>query len=132
MSNNITPPAPIRYGVKRMFQLSNDQTIVFFPLLMGSLTILLGLFSKQLLGLLKIKPMSEVFTTPSLQRSAKITEKLAQLFLVVLGTGFLVQGVGSHFLSSAVTASISITILGLSGVIILAAIGVVLAHWKAK
>jgi len=79
-----------------------------------------------------LKPLSEVFTTPHFQRSAKITEKLGRLFLVVFGVGFLVQGVGTQFLSSAVTYTVSITVLGLLGLIILAIFIVVLANWKAK
>jgi hypothetical protein len=115
-----------------MFQTPNDQTIVIFPLFMGTLAILLALFNRQLLRFIKIKPSSEVFTTPRFQRSAKITEKLAQLFLLVFGVGFIVQGVGPRFLSSEVTYTVSIIILGLSGLIILAAVGFVLANWKAK
>jgi hypothetical protein len=114
-----------------MFQTSNDQTIIIFPLLMGSLAILLALFNRPLLRFIRIKPMSEVFTTPRLQRSARITEKLGLLFLVVFGVGFLVQGVGPRFLSSEATYIASLTILGLVGLIILAAVVVVLANWKA-
>ena len=124
--------APTWYGVTTMFQTSNDQTIVIFPLFMGSLAILLALFNRQLLRLVRIKPLSEVFTTPRFQRSAKITEKLGQWFWVAFGIGFLVQGVGPRFLSSEVTYTVSITILGLSGLIILSMFGVVLANWKAK
>ena len=115
-----------------MFQASNEQTIAIFPLLMGSLAILLALFNRQLLRFIKIKPLSEVFTNPRFQRSAKITEKLAQLFLVVFGISFLVQGIGPRFLSSEATYIVSIIVLGLSGLIILAAVGVVLANWKAE
>ena len=114
-----------------MFQASNEQTIAIFPLLMGSLAILLALFNRQLLRFIKIKPLSEVFTNPRFQRSAKITEKLAQLFLVVFGISSLVQGIGPLFLSSETTYIISITILGLSGLIILAMFIVVFANWKA-
>jgi uncharacterized membrane protein len=79
-----------------------------------------------------MKPMSEVFKNPKFQRSAKITEKLVQIFLVVFGVSFLVQGVGPQFLSSEVIYTVSITVLGLSGLIILAMFIVVLANWKAK
>jgi hypothetical protein len=79
---------------------------------MGSLVILLALLNKQLLRFIGLKPLSEVFTTPRFQRSAKITEKLGRLSMVVLGVGFLVQGVGTQFLSSEVTYTVSITLLG--------------------
>jgi hypothetical protein len=105
---------------------------MIFLSFIGFLFILLALLNKQLLRWIGIKPMSEVFTNPNFQRSAKITEKLGQLFLVVFGVGFLVQGVGPRFLSSEVTYTVSLTILGLSGLIILAMFIVVLANWKVK
>ena len=115
-----------------MFQTSNDQAIVIFSLFMGSLAILLALLNRQLLRFIGLKPLSEVFTTPRFQRSAKITEKLGRLFLLVFGLGFLIQGVGTQFLSSEVTYTVSIIILGLLGLIILVAFGIVLTNWKAK
>lgn len=115
-----------------MFQTSNDQTIVLFPLFIGSLAILFALLNRQLLRFIGLKPLSEVFTTPRFQRSAKITEKLGRLFLLVFGVGSLIQGAGTQFLSSEVTYTVSITILGLLGLIILAMFGVVLANWKAN
>jgi hypothetical protein len=105
---------------------------MIFLLFIGFLFILLALLNKQLLRWIGIKPMSEVFTNPNFQHSARITEKLGQLFLVVFGVGFLVQGAGTQFLSSEATYIVSIIILGLSGLIILAMCGVVLANWKGK
>jgi hypothetical protein len=99
---------------------------------MGGLTILLALLNRQLLRFIGLKPLSEVFTTPRFQRSAKITEKLGQLFLVVFGVGFLVQGVGPLFLPNEATLAVAIATAGLSGLIVLAMIGVVLANWKTK
>jgi len=110
----------------------NKYPIMIFLSFIGFLIILLALLNKQLLRWIGIKPMSEVFTNPKFQRSARITEKLARLFLVVFGVGFLVQGVGTQFLSSAVTYTVSMTILGLSGLIILAMFIVVLTNWKGK
>jgi hypothetical protein len=115
-----------------MFQTQNIQTTAIFPTILGSFVILLALFNRQLLQFIMIKPLSEVFTTPRLQRSAKVTEKLGVLFLAIFGIGFLVQGIGPQFLSNKETHTISITILGLSGLIFLVAVGVVLANWKAK
>jgi hypothetical protein len=105
---------------------------MIFLSFIGILFILLALLNKQLLRWIGIKPMSEIFTTPNFQRSARITEKLGRLFLVVFGVGYIVQGVGPQFLSSEVTYIVSITVSGLSGLIILAMFIVVLAHWKAK
>jgi hypothetical protein len=110
----------------------NNHLIMIFLSFIGFLIILLALLNKQLLRWIGIKPMSELFTNPKFQRSAKITEKLGRLFLVVFGIGYLVQGIGTQFLSSEVTYAVSIIVLGLSGLIILAMFGVVLANWKAK
>jgi hypothetical protein len=110
----------------------NNHPIMILYSLIGVLIILAALLNKQLLRWIGIKPMSEVFTNPNFQRSARITEKLGRLFLVVFGAGFLVQGVGTQFLSSEVTYIVSITVLGFSGLIILSMFIVVLANWKAK
>jgi len=110
----------------------NNNLIMIFLSFIGFLFILLALLNKQLLRWTGIKQMSEVFTNPNFQRSARITEKLGRLFLVVFGVGFLVQGVGTQFLSSAVTYIVSITVSGLSGLIILDMFIVVLANRKAK
>ena len=100
--------------------------------IIGVYFILLTLFNKRLLRWIRIKPMSEVFTNPNFQRSAKITERIGQLVFILLGAGFLVQGLGNQFLSGEATYIASIIILGLSGLLILVGVGVVLANWKAK
>ena len=110
----------------------NHLLVTIFLSIIGFLIILLGVFNQQLLRLIKMKPMSEVFTNPKFQRSAKITGILGQLFLVVFGISFLVQGVGAQFLSSQATYVVSLIVLGTSGLIILAMFIVVLANWKAK
>ena len=110
----------------------NKLLIMIFLSSIGFLIILLAFLNKQLLRWIGIKPMSQVFTNPKFQRSARITEKLVQLILVVFGVSFLVQGFGTQFLSSEVTYTFSIVILGLSGLIILAMFIVVFANWKAK
>jgi hypothetical protein len=99
---------------------------------MGSLVILLALLNKQLLRFIGLKPLSEVFTTPRFQRSAKITEKLGRLFLVVFGVGSLIQGIGPLFLPNKVTLGVAIATVGLLVLILLATFGVTLANWKAK
>ncbi len=43
-------------------------------LIFGIVFILMGIFQKQMTRLLGIKPMSDVFTTPYLKSSSKITE----------------------------------------------------------
>jgi hypothetical protein len=105
--------------------------MIFFSFI-GFLFILLALLNKQLLRWMGIKPMSEVFTNPNFQRSAKLTEKLGRLFLAVFGVGFLVQGIGAQFLSIEGIYTVSIIVAGASGLILLVMFGVTLANWKAK
>jgi len=54
----------------------NNHPIMILFSFIGFLIILLALLNKQLLRWIGIKPMSEVFTNPNFQRSARITEKL--------------------------------------------------------
>ncbi|HXF70592.1 MAG TPA: hypothetical protein VNK89_12395 [Thermoflexus sp.] len=114
-----------------MFDRLNEPMVKVFPLLIGAVAIVLALLDKQLLSLLGLKPLSEVFINPRFQKSAKITEKLGRVFLVVFGIGFLVQGVGPLFLPSEVSSVISLAVLGLSVLIVLAVIGIHLVYWKA-
>ena len=100
--------------------------------IIGFLLILIAFLNKQLLQWIGLKPMSELFTNPNFQRSAKTTEVLGQLLLLVMGAGFLLQGAGSLFLSSKVIYIISLILLGLLGLIIVVVFGVILANWKAK
>jgi hypothetical protein len=102
-----------------------------FPTLLGVLCILLALLNQQLLRWIGLRPLSEVFTTPRFQRSARITEKLGRLFLVIFGIGLLFQGVGPGLLPGGVSYLISIVVLGLSALILLTMIGVILANRKA-
>jgi hypothetical protein len=106
-----------------MIQSSTGQTIAIFPLFMGCLVILLVLFERQLMQFIGLKPRSDVFSEPRFQRSAKMTENLGRLFLLVIGAGFLVQGIGPIFLPNEVTCIISIISMGLSGLIVLVVIG---------
>jgi hypothetical protein len=112
--------------------MANNYPIMILFSIIGVLFILLAFLNRELLRWIGIKPMSEVFTNPNFQRSARITEKLARLLFAILGIGFLVQGVGTLFLSSKVTSIVSIFISGLSGLTLLAVFSVVLVNWKAK
>ena len=106
--------------------------ITYLFLFVGVLSLLLALLNNQLLRWMGFKPMSELFTNPNFRRSARITEKLTRLFLLIFGIGYLFQGLAAPYLSSDVFYKISYAILGLSGLIVLAIIGVNLANWKAK
>jgi len=104
-----------------------------FPmwLILGLFLILSGIFNRQLLQLLGIKPMSEVFTTPSLNQSSRVIEKLGRWVAITLGIGFLVLGLG-RALPSEISSMLSFLLLGFVGLMILAMIGVTIAKWKVK
>ena len=102
-----------------------------FWLILGIVTILVGIFNRQMLRLLGFKPMSEVFTTPNLKHSSRIIEQLGRWLVITLGVGFLVQGLG-RALPDDTTYKISFSLLGLSGLMLLAIIGITIANWKAR
>ena len=102
-----------------------------FWLILGIVTILMGIFNRQMLRLLGFKPMSEVLTTPNLKHSAKIIEQIGQWLVITIGVSFLVQGLGGT-LPNDISYKISFSLLGLSGLLLLAIIGITLANWKAK
>lgn len=102
-----------------------------FWLIMGSVIILLGIFNRQLLQLLGLKPMSEVFTTPNLKHSSRIVEQIGRWLMITLGLSFLVLGLGGA-LSNDISNTISFLLLGLSGLMLLAIIVITVANWKAR
>ena len=104
-----------------------------FPiwLFLGMVVILMGIFSKQLLRLLGFKPMSEVVVTPNLKHSSKTIEQIGRWLVITLGVSFLVLGLGGA-LPNNISYRISFSLLGLSGLMLLAIIGITIANWKAK
>ena len=114
-----------------MFPTSSDRSIGIVPVAIGGIAILLALWNKPLLRWIRLKPLSEVFTTPRFRRSARITQWLGRLFLAIFGIGFLVQGIGARYLPDDLTSAVSLAVLGLAGLILLAMVGVILAHRKA-
>ena len=110
----------------------DNHLIMIFLSFIGFLFILFALLNNRLLRWMGFKPLSEVFTNPNFQRSAKITGNLGRLFLAVFGLGFLVQGIGPLFLSNEAAYTLSIILAGASGLIILVMVGVTLANWNAK
>ena len=102
-----------------------------FWLILGMVTILMGIFNRQMLRLVGFKPMSEVIATPNLKRSSRTTEQIGRWLVITLGVSFLVLGLGEA-LPNDMSNKISFSLLGLSGLMILAIIGITIANWKAK
>jgi hypothetical protein len=104
-----------------------------FPiwLLLGIVMVLTGVFNKQIGRFLGIRSMSEVFVIPNLKRSSQIVEKMGKWLTIVLGTSFLAYGLGT-LLPQDISYKISFFLLGLSGLMILAILGITIANWRAK
>ena len=102
-----------------------------FWLILATVLIMAGIFNSQILRLLGFKPMSEIFTTPNLKHSSRIIEKIGRWFVIVLGVSFLVQGLGGT-LPNDIGYKISLSLFGLSGLMLLAIIAITIANWKAK
>lgn len=106
---------------------------IMFPfwLILGIVTILMGIFNRQTLRLLGFKPMSEVLTTPNLKNSSRIIERIGRWLVITLGVSFLILGLGG-VLPNDISREISFSLLGLSGLMLLAIIGITIANWKAR
>ncbi len=102
-----------------------------FWIIVGSLVVLLGIFNKQMLRILGLKPLSEVFTTPNIKRSSKTIEQIGRWLVITLGLSFLVQGLGVT-IPHDVGYKISLVLLGLSALLLLAMFGIAIVNWKAK
>lgn len=102
-----------------------------FWLIVGIVIILSGIFNRQMLRLLGFKPMSEVFNTPNLKHSSRIVERIGRWLVITLGVSFLVQGLGGT-LPDDINYKISFSLLGLSGLMFLAILGITIANWKAR
>ena len=102
-----------------------------FWLILGMVTISAGVFDRQLLRLLGFKHMSEVITTPNLKYSSRTIEQIGRWLVIILGVSFLVLGLDG-VLPNNISHKISFSLLGLSGLMLLAIIGITIANWKAK
>jgi len=102
-----------------------------FWLILGIVTILAGLLDRQISRLLGFRPLSEVLTIPNLKRSSRMVERIGRGLVITLGISFLVQGLGNA-LPDEVGYKISFFLLGLSGLLLLAIIGIVIVNWKAR
>jgi hypothetical protein len=83
------------------------------------------------IAILGFKPMSEVIATPNLKRSSRMIEQIGRWLVITLGVSFLVLGLGEA-LPNDISNKISFSLLGLSGLMLLAIIGITIANWKAK
>jgi hypothetical protein len=102
-----------------------------FWLIFGTVTILMGIFNREIMRLVGLKPMSEVIATPNLKHSSRIIEQIGRWLVITLGVSFLVLGLGEA-LPNDMSNKISFSLLGLSGLMLLAIIGITIANWKAK
>jgi len=100
-------------------------------MLLGVVMIGIGLLSPQLKRWVGLRERSSVFTEPRFQRTARTTEFVVRIVEVLVGVGFLMQGVGNRFLASEITSTVSFLALGLAGVGIVVMFGVVVANWRA-
>jgi hypothetical protein len=104
-----------------------------FPvwIILGALTVLVGVFNKPLLRRLGFRPTSEVMVTPNLKHSTRSIEQIGRWLLITLGISFLVLGLGD-LLPNDIGDKISFLLLGLSALMLLAILGIALANWKAR
>jgi len=104
-----------------------------FPiwLILGIVTIFMGMFSRQITERLGSKPNSEVFISSSRKHSSRILEQIGRWLTVTLGVSFLVLGFGEA-LPDSISQTILIILLGFAGLLLFAMIGISVANWKAR
>jgi drug/metabolite transporter (DMT)-like permease len=98
----------------------------------GILLIVLALMSQRLQRWIGIKPVSQLFTQAGFRRSARLTQILGQVVLVILGLTMVVYGAGDSFLSAGVVHTLTIALLALVWVMVVSLFVVVLIHWKGE
>jgi hypothetical protein len=104
-----------------------------FPiwLFLGGVLLVMGLFNKQMLRWMGLKPMSEVFTTPSLRSSSRQVEQIGKWLVVALGMAFLVHGLGST-LPGRVASAVSSLFVDASALLLVAMFVIAIANWKTR
>jgi hypothetical protein len=102
-----------------------------FWIVLGTVTILAGIFNRQVLGRLGFRPLSEIIASPNLKHSTKSVEQIGRWLAITLGISFLVFGLGKA-LPDGISSTISYLLLGLSALMLLVMIGITLVNWKAR
>lgn len=102
-----------------------------FWMILGTLMILLGIFNRRILRLFGFRAPSEVMTTPNLKISSRLIEQIGRWLAIALGMSFLVLGLG-RTVSADISSKIMFALLGLSGLMLLAIIGITIASWRGK
>ena len=108
-----------------------EQNASPFFVLLGICMIGTGLFSPQLNRWMGLPERSSVFTNPRFQRSARTVEIAGRIIEILLGVGFLIQGVGDKILTGESVFVVSLLAAGLAGIGTLIMFGVVVANWRA-
>lgn len=102
-----------------------------FWFILGFFMILAGIFNRQILKWLGSKPNSEIFTNPSRKQSSKIVEQIGGWLLFTLGLSFMVLGLGKT-LPVDISSGMLFALLGITGLMLVAMIGITVSNWKAK
>jgi hypothetical protein len=100
-------------------------------LILGLITISMGMFSRQIAERLGSKPNSEIFTNSRRKHSSKIIEQIGRCLAVTLGVSFLVLGFGEA-LPVSISQMILFVLSGLAGLMLCAMIVLTVANWKAR
>ena len=100
-------------------------------LILGAVMILMGIFNRQMLRLLGVKPASELMVLPNLKHSSKIIEQIGRWLVITLGVSFVFLGLG-EILPTRISHLIAFILLGLSAVMVFMMIAITFANWKAK
>jgi hypothetical protein len=92
-----------------------------FLVVAGLLMIALSAFSPVLRRRLGLPEVGAGFTNPRYLRSARITDRLGRLALMLMGLGFVIQGVGGTLLNNQMVAMI-VALIAISVTLVIAMI----------
>jgi hypothetical protein len=114
-----------------MYSIFSEAPYSLIPILAGGLLILVAVFQRPVMRFLRMRPPSELYTLPRLQRSARITEFMSRIMVILFGVFAILQGAGPRLLTPDAVYALSVALIALVGLLLLGVFAVTLVHWKA-
>lgn len=102
-----------------------------FWVVLGLVTLALGLFLPQFNRLMGMPPQADRFTVPKFKRTAEVNGRIARIVLILLGLGIVLNGLGPLLLPAKVVSIVAYALLALAFLGILLMIIVTTGNWRA-
>lgn len=102
-----------------------------FWVVLGLVTLALGLFLPQFNRLMSTPPQEDRFTVPKFKRTAEVNGRIARFVLILLSLGMVLNGLGPLLLPAKVVSIVAYALLALAFLGILLMIIVTTGNWRA-